>query len=69
MKPREYTRFDYEKYKKIFQYVNSSWVEAQRKIEIEKGVPEEERLSNAIQVRHFHNKVFCIDVTPRDKKQ
>ena len=69
MNPRQYTKLDYEKYKKVFQYVNSSWVEAQRRVEIEKGVKESERLSNAIQVRHFHNKVFCIDVAPQSKKE
>jgi hypothetical protein len=37
-KAREYTRLDYEKCKDIFKYVNAAWVEAQKKVEIEKGV-------------------------------
>ena len=35
-KPREYTKIDFEKYKKIFEYVNSGWVEAQKRVEAEK---------------------------------
>ena len=66
--PREYTKVDYEKHKTIFQYVNSTWIEAQRKVEIEKGIKDSERLSNAIQVRHFHNKTVCVDVIPAAKR-
>ena len=66
--PREYTKVNFEKYEKVFKYVNASWLEAQKAIEVERGVKEHERLSNAIQVRHFHGKTFCIDVTPQQKR-
>lgn len=37
-KPREYALMDYNKYKEIFKYVNSEWMEAQKKAEIKLGV-------------------------------
>ena len=67
--PREYSKVDFSKYSKIFQNVNSSWVEAQRAIENEKGVKNADSLANAIQVRHFHNKIICLDIYPLKDKE
>lgn len=40
-RPRGYDLVDFDKAKHIYAQVNSSWLEAQRKIEIERGVKED----------------------------
>lgn len=54
--------------KQFYTQVNSSWLEAQRKIEKERGVKENERLSKYIQVKHLNGKNICVDL-PHPKKE
>ena len=58
---RDYEICDFEAVKKSFEYVSAEWLEAQRKVEVQKGVIEEERLSRCIQVKHLHGRKVMLD--------
>ena len=47
---------------KYFHYVDSNWLEAQKKAENAFNVSDRHKLSRYIQVRHFHGKTICFDV-------